>query len=89
MVGKKALGFAIAASVVGLLATGFQFAGSTAEKEEGEVKCAGINSCKGTGACAAADGSHDCAGHNECKGKGWIYVESEEECEEQGGTVVK
>jgi hypothetical protein len=74
---------------VGLLATGFQFAEQQGEESEGEVKCAGINSCKGTGACAAADGSHACGGKNECKGKGWVYVGSAEECEEQGGTVVE
>ena len=88
MTGRKALGFAVAASVVGLLATGVQFGGHH-EKKEGEVKCAGVNACKGTGACAAADGSHACGGKNECKGKGWIYVGSAEECEEKGGTVVK
>ncbi len=89
MTGKKALGFAVAASVVGLLATGFQFAGNEGEKKEGEVKCAGVNSCKGTGACAAADGSHACGGKNECKGKGWVHVGSAEECEEKGGTVIE
>lgn len=88
MTGKKAFGLALAASVVGLLATGVQFADHH-EKKEGEVKCAGVNSCKGTGACAAADGSHACGGKNECKGKGWVYVDSAEECEEQGGTVVE
>ena len=90
MAGKKALGFAVAASVIGLLATGFQFADHhEGEKKEGEVKCAGINSCKGTGACGAADGSHACGGKNECKGKGWIHVASAEECEEKGGTVIE
>ena len=57
MTGKKALGFVVAASVVGLLSTGYQFTGH-GEKSEGEVKCTGINSCKGTGQCGAADGSH-------------------------------
>jgi len=89
MTGKKALGFAVAASVVGLLATGFQFAGDADEKGDGEVKCAGVNACKGTGACAATDGSHACSGKNECKGKGWVYVGSAEECTDQGGTVVE
>ncbi len=88
MTGKKALGFVVAASVVGLLSTGYQFTGH-GEKNEGEVKCTGINSCKGTGQCGAADGSHACAGHNECKGKGWVKVKSAEECEEKGGTVVE
>jgi len=89
MTGKKALGFVVAAAVVGMLATGHQFAGA-AKKDGGKtVKCAGVNSCKGKGACAAADGSHACSGKNECKGKGWVKVKSEKECTDKGGTVMK
>lgn len=87
-VNRKAVGFAVASAVVGLLATGYQFSGDTTKKDEGSVKCAGINSCKGTGACGAADGSHACAGKNECKGKGWVKVKSDKECTDKGGTVV-
>ncbi len=89
MTGKKALGFVVAAAVVGMLASGHQFAGEKGKKEEGTVKCAGINSCKGHGACAAADGSHSCAGKNACKGQGWEKVKSEKDCTDKGGTVVK
>jgi len=87
-VNRKAVGFAVASAVVGMLATGYQFT-SDSKKDEGSVKCAGINSCKGTGACGAADGSHACAGKNECKGKGWVKVKSDKECTDKGGTVVK
>lgn len=52
-----------------------------------EVKCTGINECKGQGACGMPDGSHACAGKNECKGKGWVKV-SEEDCKAKGGTVL-
>ena len=90
MTGKKALGFVVATAVVGMLASGYQFAGEAGKKESGKsVKCSGVNSCKGHGECAAADGSHACAGKNECKGKGWTKVKSEEECTKKGGTVVK
>ena len=89
MTGKKAVGFAVAAAVVGMLAMGHQFAADEGKKDEGGIKCAGINSCKGHGACAAADGSHACAGKNECKGKGWVKVKTEKECTDKGGTVVK
>ena len=87
-VNRKAVGFAVASAVIGMLATGYQFT-SDSKKDEGSVKCTGINSCKGTGACGAADGSHACAGKNECKGKGWVKVKSDKECTDKGGTVVK
>ena len=89
MTGKKALGFVVAAAVVGMLAGGHQFAGEEGKKDGKTVKCAGINACKGHGECGAADGSHACAGKNECKGKGWVKVKSEKDCTDKGGTVVK
>lgn len=90
MTGRKALGFVVAAAVVGMLAGGHQFqAGDEAKKEGKSVKCSGINACKGHGECSAADGSHMCAGKNECKGKGWVTVKSEKDCTDKGGTVVK
>ena len=90
MSGSRAMGLAVAAAVIGMLATGHQFAGHDGEKDSSKtVKCAGINACKGHGACASADGSHACAGKNECKGKGWVKVKSEKECTDKGGTVMK
>ncbi len=90
MKGKRAVGFVVAAAVVGMFATGHQFASSAGKKDSDKsVKCAGVNACKGQGQCAAADGSHACAGKNECKGKGWTKVKSEKECTEKGGTVMK
>lgn len=50
-----------------------------------EVKCSGINSCKGKSACATATTS--CAGQNSCKGKGWIKV-SKDECDAKGGKII-
>lgn len=52
-----------------------------------KVKCSGVNSCKGTGACKSA--TNACAGQNGCKGKGWIEVDSEKACTDKAGTVVK
>jgi uncharacterized membrane protein len=89
MKAPKAFGFAVAAAVVGMLATGYQFSADAPKKDEGSIKCAGVNACKGKGSCAAADGSHACAGKNDCKGKGWVKVKSEKECTDKGGTVVK
>jgi uncharacterized membrane protein len=89
MKARKAIGFAVATAVVGMLATGYQFSADEGKKDEGSVKCAGVNACKGKGACAASDGSNSCAGKNGCKGKGWVKVKSEKECTDKGGTVVK
>ncbi|HEY8211833.1 MAG TPA: hypothetical protein VIG99_30335 [Myxococcaceae bacterium] len=50
------------------------------------VKCSGINSCKGKGACKGAD--NDCKGQNGCKGKGWTQAKSEKACTGKHGTVV-
>ena len=79
-------GILVASAALGLLAGG---AGCAAEEAHGgEVKCSGINSCAGKGACGASTGKHDCAGKNSCKGKGWIHVDSAQACTDQGGTVL-
>ena len=49
------------------------------------VKCSGINSCKGTSACATA--TTTCHSQNQCKGQGWIKV-TKEVCESKGGKVL-
>ena len=75
----------VAASVAGLLALTGLVVGASAVYAE-DVKCSGINGCKGEGKCAGAD--HSCAGKNACKGQGWINSASAEECTKAGGTVV-
>ncbi len=50
-----------------------------------EVKCSGINSCKGTSACATATTA--CQGQNSCKGQGWIKA-TKADCEAKGGKVL-
>ena len=46
-------------------------------------ECHGVNSCKGTGACASK--SNSCAGKNSCKGMGWLKL-TKKECAEKKGT---
>ena len=58
-----------------------------AAAETAEVKCAGINSCKGHSECATANTS--CKGQNGCKGQGWINAASKEECKAEGGKVIE
>lgn len=53
-----------------------------------EVKCQGINECRGTAECASADGTHACQGLNECKGQGWVTESSKASCETKGGKVI-
>ena len=56
-----------------------------------QVKCFGINGCKGESVCAVNKPDlgieHSCAGENDCKGKGWIKT-ARSECDEQSGEVL-
>ena len=88
-------GIALATAAATLLLTGCGGNSTTAKVKEkaaapeaanvADVKCSGINSCKGTGACGSA--TNACAGQNSCKGKGWIKA-SKADCDAKGGTVV-
>ena len=80
-------GAAIAAAVGVVFAAGYEAVRSSApEGSGGNVRCFGINSCKGTTACSTRWNA--CNGQNECKGKGWISVGSVEECRERGGELL-
>ncbi len=72
----------IAAAAAAMFAAGT--IATVAHAEDG-VKCAGINSCKGTSACKTATSS--CKGMNACKGQGWISVKDQAECTSKGGKV--
>ena len=61
-------GALIAAAVAGLFVANAARAADEGKSEAKEVKCAGVNACKGHGACAGA--GHGCAGKNACKGQG-------------------
>ena len=78
-------GKAIAMTVAGLLLAVGPRVANADDKKEAKVKCGGINSCKGKGACAGA--SNGCSGQNGCKGKGWVET-SAKECKDKKGTVV-
>ena len=91
---KPIKGVAVASLVASMFATGCGVGAgedTTSTSKQAVVKCAGINSCSGQGACAGAlgdGGMHDCAGKNGCAGQGWIEV-PQSECDSKGGTVVK
>jgi len=59
---------------------------AAADKSEGSVMCAGVNGCKGKGACKTA--ANACKGQNACKGKG-VMMMSAKDCAAKGGKVAK
>ncbi|MBI3776633.1 MAG: hypothetical protein HY273_14005 [Gammaproteobacteria bacterium] len=85
---KKLSGVALAAAAAGLLLSGAVFAdeGAAGKTADANIKCAGINACKGQTACKSA--SNECKGKNSCKGKGFLAV-SKEDCVAKKGTELK
>ncbi len=76
-------GAVLAGAVAGLFAGGRAVAATTAK--DAKIRCAGINGCKGQGACAGD--KHGCSGMNGCKGQGWVLA-SDKECKEKHGKVL-
>jgi hypothetical protein len=99
---KNKLAGLIAASATALALSGAAIAGEAAHgaKKVGandEVKCYGLNSCKGTSeckteasSCKSASGcstaGNDCKGANACKGQGFKKVAASK-CLADGGTI--
>jgi hypothetical protein len=87
----KYLGSTLALAVAGLIASASLSANAgdapakSTTASTMTVRCMGINSCKGTGACSTATNS--CHGANSCKGKGVTMVATEKECTDKKGTV--
>ncbi|MDB4974856.1 MAG: hypothetical protein JWN48_3197 [Myxococcaceae bacterium] len=72
----------VAAMAAGLMTSAIPLTSQASDSDK--VHCAGINSCKGKGACSSAE--HACAGKNTCKGKGWVET-TQKECAAKGGHV--
>jgi hypothetical protein len=51
-----------------------------------DIKCQGVNNCKGQSACKSA--SNACKGMNSCNGQGFILT-SAEGCKNKGGMIVE
>ena len=75
MANLKTTGMALATAAALLFGS---VAVTTANAEDGKVKCQGGNACKGKSACATATTS--CAGQNKCKGTGYVMA-TKEECD--------
>jgi len=86
MTRKKMTGFLLASTAAALFGTATVAAAAEGTASSAEVKCMGINACKGTSECATA--SNACKGHNSCKGQGWVHA-SKEDCDAKGGKVVE
>jgi len=61
---------ALAAAAASFFMASFAVAG--AARAEDQIKCEGVNSCKGHGACKTA--MNDCKGKNGCAGKGFLMM---------------
>ena len=83
---KKLSGVALASAAAALILSGVSTTAVMADEKVAEVKCSGINSCKGTSACATATSA--CAGQNSCKGQGWVKATAAD-CTAKEGTVLK
>lgn len=86
---KKLSGVALAAAAASLLLSGSVYAAdgaAPAAPAKAEIKCAGINECKGKTSCKSA--SNECKGKNSCKGKGFLKA-SMEDCVAKKGTELK
>jgi uncharacterized membrane protein len=80
---------AISGAVLATAALGLAIAGTTLSapaSAAGEIKCSGINSCKGHSECNTANSA--CKGQNSCKGQGWLPTASADECTTKGGKVI-
>ena len=70
----KARSLVLASAAAALFVTGGAGSAIADHHEAGEeVKCEGVNGCKGQSACATAE--NECAGQNSCKGKGFLKLD--------------
>lgn len=84
---RRIKGVLIATAVAGLFAANGAAASEDGGGTDAEVKCLGVNECKGNSQCGVP-GGHSCHGENSCKGKGWIKM-SEKDCKDKGGKVLE
>jgi len=74
----------IASAAMGLMALTI-VAATPGQARAEEVKCYGINKCKGTGECGGK--GYSCAGNNECAGHGWLKIDKEKCLKIKGGRL--
>ena len=79
---QKLSGAALAVAAAGFIGAGAMTTLATPAVAGDNVKCYGVNSCKGHNDCAGENNS--CKGMGSCKGQGFLVM-SAEECESKGG----
>ena len=75
-------GACLAAAAAVLLMAGTHVVSAADSKSD--VKCYGVNACKGKAACKTA--ANACKGQNACKGTGFVST-SATDCKTQGGST--
>lgn len=73
-------------TIVATAATMFAACTIVSSVHAADVRCGGINACKGQSACQTASSS--CKGQNACKGQGWTEAGTASECTSKGGNVL-
>lgn len=81
---KKLLSATLAAAAAVTFASA-PITSALAQGTSGDVKCYGVNACKGQSDCKTASGS--CKGKNSCKGQGLKMEKSEADCTAAGGKI--
>jgi hypothetical protein len=77
-------GTSIALAVSALLAAsgcGADGADDEASSGSRSIQCEGGNACTGLSECTTQDGKSSCVGLNACKGTGYVYTQTQEQCE--------
>ncbi len=80
---KKLAGIALATAAAGMFA---MTAADPAAAQGANVKCEGVNGCKGQGGCKSA--GNECKGKNGCKGKGFTEM-SKADCDKAKAAMKK
>ncbi len=79
-------GLVLASAAAGLMTmAAMTMPGKALANGSDQVRCYGINKCKGTGDCGGK--GHSCAGKNECAGKGYIKLDKETCLKIKGGRL--
>ncbi len=52
-----------------------------AQSTQQSIQCDGGNACRGLSECNTKDGKSLCVGENACKGTGYVYTQTQEQCE--------